>query len=251
MERLPEALNQIKIIQIMKPICQVKTTLTCLCFAAAMASACAQSLKYSSTVPTIGPSDVSNLNAGGDDHGNVNAGDDAATYLAMDRGAIGQTFTTGDNAGGYTLNGVWLKQVAYADTWWDVTHPEVQLTYRLVNPGAKKSSQFVLHTATCKVTGTEPNNFGSCEGAVGTGTGSWVFFSFGKPIHLAPNKAYGFDVATAATEPGFYFETAGNDADVYAGGAAYTTVRGGNTMMTYTGDRVFVVNLTAVVVTDP
>lgn len=233
-----------------KPI-YLKTGLVCLSLGLALGLAQAQSLTYSSTVPAIGASDVSNLKSGSDDHGNVNAGDDAATYLAMDRGAVGQTFTTGNNAGGYTLNGVWLKHVSYADTWWDVTHAGVQLTYRLVDPGAKKSNQFVLNTATCNVTGTETNCLGSGNGAAGTGTGNWVGFSFGTPIHLAPNKTYGFDVATADAASVFFFETAGNDSDVYTGGAAYTTVRGGNTMMTYTGDRVFVVNLTPVIVTDP
>lgn len=226
---------------------KLQLSLACLaCLALVVTSGHAQSLIYSPTQPGFGANDINNLSAGVDDAGNVNAGDDAATYLAHDRGAIGQTFTTGNSAAGYNLSGVWMQHATYSNTWWDVTQSGgVQLVYRLTDPSAAGTAGFVLDSETYNVTGAEANNMGT--GFPGVGSGTWVYFELSGPITLAPNTVYGFDVATGASSPNYFFETAGDNADVYAGGEAYTTVRGGNVMTTFSGgDHVFGVMLTAV-----
>ena len=41
------------------------------------------------------------------------AANDAFTYIAFDRSAMGQTFITGTNGAGYQLKAVWLRHVGY------------------------------------------------------------------------------------------------------------------------------------------
>src|ERR1039457_4547055 len=150
----------------------------------ALSPAYAQSLIFSTVTPTPGANDIYNLTAGANDSDNVSGGNDAATYVAMDRDAAqGQTFTTGNNTGGYTLNGFWLQHALYQTsqgngTWWNVNTAGAQLTFRLLDPTANS----ILDSASYTITGTEPNNFGQAPGANSLGTGTWMYFTFGSPI---------------------------------------------------------------------
>src|SRR5262245_41385243 len=75
---------------------------------------------FSTTAPTLGPNDISNLT------GHVTSGSDANqrksnvggalgndTYLADDQMIQGQTFKTGTNTNGYQLTAITLRQVTY------------------------------------------------------------------------------------------------------------------------------------------
>lgn len=227
----------------------MKIKLLTICGAVALlgVAAQAQTVSFSTTAPTLGASDLYNLTAGANDSDNVNGGADSATYVAMDQNvAQGQTFTTGSDVGGYTLNGFWLQHALYQTfqgngTFWNVNTAGAQLTFRLLDP----VGDTILASSSYTITGTEPNNFGGNVGINNVGTGTWMYFTFGSPITLSANTSYGLDVQAAAS-PNFYFETAGDNTDVYAGGSAYTTTRTGSTPTINTGDHVFDVSLTPV-----
>jgi hypothetical protein len=218
----------------------------------------AQTLTFSTTAPIPGGADQDNLTGAANAGLNVGSGAQGGdTYVALDQNAAqGEEFTTGGNAGGYTLNGFWLQHVLYTSvytstgpgngTFWNVNTPGAQLTYRLTLPIASGTPGFVLDSANYTITGTEPNNFGTGGNGSSLGTGTWMYFTFGTPIILAANTQYGVDLTTA-TSPTLYFETAGNNANPYTGGDAYTTTRGGTAPTIYTGqDRVFDVSLSPV-----
>jgi hypothetical protein len=71
----------------------------------------AATASFSSTAPTLGPTDLGNLTGANVDANNVSSGGDNATYLAHNRPIQGQTFTTGNNPAGYQLTAVTLRQV--------------------------------------------------------------------------------------------------------------------------------------------
>jgi hypothetical protein len=90
-------------------------------------------VSYSARAPEIGPFDVyflgestiDNKNVGGFPEQTYSGDNDYATYIARDRRGLGQTFTTGNNPGGYIMKGFWLKNVSYTKnlsggngTWW-------------------------------------------------------------------------------------------------------------------------------------
>jgi hypothetical protein len=90
-------------------------------------------VSYSVTAPETGPDDVvfleestiDNKNVGGFPEQIYSGDNDYATYIASDRGGLGQTFTTGSNPGGYLMKDFWLKNVSYTKnlsggngTWW-------------------------------------------------------------------------------------------------------------------------------------
>jgi hypothetical protein len=227
----------------------MKIKLLTICGAMALLGVAAQAgtVSFSTTAPTPGASDLYNLTAGANDSDNVSAGNDAATYVPMDRDvAQGQTFTTGGFAGGYILNGFWLQHVLYQvyqgnGTFWNVNTAGAQLTFRLLDP----IGDTALASSSYTITGTEPNNFAGNVGLNNVGTGTWMYFTFDSPITLSANTSYGLDLQTG-TSPNFYFELAGDNTDVYAGGSAYSTTRAGTTPTMDTGDRVFDVSLTPV-----
>ncbi|MCG8584288.1 MAG: hypothetical protein MI757_06210, partial [Pirellulales bacterium] len=73
----------------------------------------AATLSWSASAPTVDGADIANFTGSSTDAGNVQGGDDGATYVAHDRPALGQTFTTGSNALGYDLNAISLQHVLY------------------------------------------------------------------------------------------------------------------------------------------
>ncbi|HUA67873.1 MAG TPA: PEP-CTERM sorting domain-containing protein [Candidatus Saccharimonadales bacterium] len=242
------------------------TTLVCGSLALALASAQAQ-LTYSTTAPTPGADDQYSFNGSANAGVNVGSGYQGAyTYVAFDNGAAaqGQIFTTGANAGGYTLSGFWLQHVLYTSvydgsnhagdanngTWWQTTLAGAVLTFRVSSISGTTLTP--LATQTYTVTGTEPNTLGNNPGANSLGTGNWLDLTFSSPVTLAPNTLYAIDLAETSQfgANAFYFETDGTDGtttSAYTGGSAYTAAGDGTTATIYSGEsRVFDANLTAV-----
>ena len=90
---------------------------------------------FSTTAPTLGVSDISQLTNAADRTNNVGGSvdDQGGNFVYIDNGrpAQGQTFTTGGNANGYALTAVTLKQVAY-DTYALV--PDMTYYIRITSP---------------------------------------------------------------------------------------------------------------------
>jgi fibronectin type 3 domain-containing protein len=178
---------------------------------------------------------------GGSDNGAAN---DASTYVANNQPVQGQTFTTGGNANGYDVTGITVRMTGYANntatgsnlTSWNLnfTNGPIILTVGKIN-GTTQSTVSMQ----CFTTGGTGN---PGSGSSANGTGTFLTFTLPFPVHLDPNTTYGFDfiVGNGCTS---YFEWLGTSADPYAGGAAYT--RSGRTITPLSGDRVFLVDMTA------
>ena len=98
-------------------------------------------VSYNAIAPQIGPFDIyflgestiDNQNVGGFPEQTYSGDNDYATYIAGDRRGLGQTFTTGNNPGGYSMKGFWLKNVSYTEnlsrgngTWWYLGSPNMK-----------------------------------------------------------------------------------------------------------------------------
>ena len=213
----------------------------------------AATLNLTTNAPLPGANDIYNFTGAVHDGANVNDGgsyadgaaNDAFTYVAGDRGDQGQTFTTGSNTNGYLLTAVWLRHAGYTSntdlTWWAM-NSGVTITVRVTDPTLAGTAGFALDTETYTTTGS--------EGWSGThsstnGDENWVQTVLASPVALAPNRTYGFDVASSTT--GAFFEWLGTSNNVYSGGNAYngsTTGQPDNTMNSLVGDRVFLISLT-------
>ena len=213
-------------------------------------------LSFTLTEPVPGADDVSNFTGSATDGTNVSdvdgngGGNDDFTYVAQDRPNQGQTFTTGPNVSGYAVSSIWVKHVGYTanpgTTYSNLQTPST-ITLRMTDPAQAGTEGFALDSETYPTTGAEPN-IPAAFAATANGTGTWFRFTFDTPISLAPNKVYGFDLTTGT--PNTYFELAGTQTDAFAGGTAYRGALDGNAggpddeMITLTGDRVFLVDLT-------
>lgn len=221
-----------------------------LCFALSVS---ATTLTISSTAPIPGPDDISNVSGAAHDGANVGNGtifadgaaNDAFTYIAGDRPAQGQTFTTGNNTNGYTLTSIWLKHAGYTSntdlTWWQMNAGAI-ITVRVTDPALAGTAGCALATETYATTGSE-----GWSGAQNSpnGDGNWVQLTLTTPVALALNKTYGFDVTSSTTAA--FFEWLGTSNNVYTGGNAYngnTIGAPDNSMNSLAGDRVFLVSLT-------
>ena len=211
------------------------------------AAARAASVSFSNAAPPLGPSDISQLTGAAAKPANIGPDDDAV-YIASNRPIQGQTFTTGNNANGYSLTAVTLKQVAY-ETY--VLVPDMTYTVRITGPSGSTLTVLAEETAFVPEDATDCStcNFPTISGGnnPGPGSGRYITFTFAAPIVLGPNSTYGFDVG--GTSSFHYWETDGTtNTSAYAGGAAYSSGSdglGGSTMTERTGDRLFVVALTA------
>lgn len=217
---------------------------------------------------TVVPSDanelpnVTNLAGAVQDRDNIGGdgaadgpGNDGTTYVAYDRAAQGQTFTTGSSLA--MFKGVWIRHVGYSGNNPGGTEPNntyytmpasSQLIVRLTNPAAAGTEGFVLAAETCTITGTEPDVLPAASTNTADGTGTWIYAAFDAPVALSVNTSYGFDVAGSG---GLFFEALGirdgaAGGNPYAAGTAYTSGSGGagnNTMTVQAGDRVFIADL--------
>ena len=222
-------------------------------------------LSFSTAQPVQGTLDIANFSGAGRERNNIlgngstdGGGDDGGTYIAHDRPHQGQTFTTGSSAAGYHVKAVWLKHAGYAAnntviTWWRMANGG-QFTVRITDPSAAASGAFALRAETAVLTGTEagtPNDLAPRAASVNslTGTGVWVKFAFDTPVNLQPNKQYGFDVSSNASQA--FFETLGirdaaSGGNPYAAGSAYNGNTNGfsdSSLNPLAGDRVFMVEL--------
>src|SRR5215468_2951670 len=77
------------------------------------ASASAATVSFTSQQPSPGLNDIANLLGATEEAKNVNEGDNDATYIADDRPAQGQTFTTGTNAAGYEVRAITVREVGF------------------------------------------------------------------------------------------------------------------------------------------
>ena len=204
-----------------------------------------QSISWSTSAPTY---DIGSLTgAGGADSGNVNAGDDPATYIAANREGQGQTFTTGSSAGGYTLGSITMAIDDYNSAssidagWIPYTHETFNLRVGTISGGvftALYSEDFAMSAS-----GQPDNN---------TGAGQYFTMALTTPQALTANTAYAFEVFVYgdAQYGGPYMELNGTSSDVYAGNAI-TVDRTTGAVTANTGDRVFAMSLTAAPVPEP
>jgi hypothetical protein len=220
----------------------------------------AATASFTNNAPPLGPSDISQLANAADRTNNVGGSvdDQGGNFVYLDAGrpAQGQTFTTGGNASGYSLTAVTLRQVTY-DTYALVR----DMTYhvRITKPSGNtltvlaEETVFVAEDASDCTTCNFPTIANG--GGLGAGSGRYITLTFATPVVLNPNTTYGFDVG--AESANHYWETDGtSNTNAYGGGTAYSTGVAannygfglGNTTLTErTGDRVFVVALTAAI----
>ncbi|MBW8781514.1 MAG: alginate lyase family protein [Verrucomicrobia bacterium] len=225
----------------------------------------AATLTFSTSAPTGGAASISNWtgatfdadNVGGSGvnaNGSPNNGsaNDGTTYVAGNRPAQGQTFTTGSNADGYTLNAITVRMPGYTNNTasgsniggYDLN--DTTSTFR-IRVGTLSGTTFIPLTQETAASGGSGNP-GQSSGTA-NGPGTYLTFTFKAPIVLAPNTTYAFDLGTS----GDYFEWLGirdgaTGGNPYTSGIAYTSGVNGvanGTIATQTGDRVFQVDLTA------
>jgi fibronectin type 3 domain-containing protein len=243
------------------PSCLVSASIGA--FLAASMSVNAAILSFSTSAPSAGAASISNWtgatfdadNVGGSGvnaSGTPNNGpaNDATTYVAGDRPAQGQTFTTGSNAGGYTLSAVTVRLPGYTNNvatgsaigGYDLNDTSTILRLRV---GRLSGSTFIPLSQETAAAGGSGN---PGQGGTANGPGTYLTFTLKAPIVLSPNTTYAFDIGTNAR----YFELLGiRDAatggNPYSGGTAYTSGANGvatGTIATQAGERVFQVDLT-------
>ena len=193
--------------------------------------------------PTPDAYDIYQFAYSTNDAGNINAGDDAAAYVAHDRPAQGQTFTTGSEES-YELSSVWVKHVEGYETWSEFDLGDTHLL-RITDPSKSGSADFVIYSETLTVI---TNAAGSMQGMPLTGTGYWIEYRLLNPVTLNGGTQYGFDLTTDSDVYGAFYELAGVNSNVYTGGTAYTsgTVKGygGDALTTsWAGDHTFLIDL--------
>src|SRR4051795_8935817 len=104
-------------------------------------------LSFSTSAPSIGANDVSNLVGTTSGAANVNPEGGTYSYVAHDNVVQGQTFTTGSNPGGYILDSVTLQHVLYSDpdvSYYDTTPANGFFNVRVTKPTSATALSVVL-----------------------------------------------------------------------------------------------------------
>jgi hypothetical protein len=206
----------------------------------------------SATAPVSDASDRFFFASGIGDSGNIGGvvgqnifANDGDTYVAYDRNAQGQTFTTGANPAGYQINAITVQHVqmpvdAANGTYYDVQDNDTfELEVGTISGGVKTplASGFARYTGSA-LAGGSPD----------VGTGNYFTFDLsGENLTLAPNTVCYFMISTETGNS--YFELNGSRTGDFVGG---TAIRGevvatiGGTYVELTGDRVFHVDLATV-----
>lgn len=219
--------------------------------------AAAATVSLSSATPGVGDG-VQNLSFSTSDATNTQVQYNPSDYLAGDNGsALGQTFTTGANVGGYDLSAISVRQVSWGTTYWDYTGGTVTLQIFRIDSnnggGVWGITELALETATV---GGEPDGIGLSSGAPDVNA-QWLTFNLTSALNLAANTMYGFQIISSGTggNDGFFMQIDGTSTNSYAGGYAIGTgkVSGQpNSTLVYDGnngqpsDRAFVASMTAV-----
>ncbi len=226
----------------MFPKPRLAARLTSLLFAVPLIAHAAHT-SYRTEAPEVDGADIAMLDGASADAGNIDRGDDAATFVAGNRPVQGQTFQTGDHPGGYTLSAVTVQHVPYL-TGWDIDGiGDAGTTIRL-RVGKVSGDRFSEVTSeTANLDG--PGNPG--DGDATTGTSRYLTFLLEAPLTLAPGTIYGFDLSRASDGDDFFFELNGTrTADAYPDGRAFSTGQNGTPaerLTPLTGDRVFHLDL--------
>jgi len=180
-------------------------------------------ISVSDTAPTVDGADIAN------DNGAVDAGGDLG-HIWANRPLQGQSFVTGANAGGYTLNAVTMKNL---------------------NNTVTNGPTFNLIVGSLTTTGSPEvlTQIGSTETAVSPNYAplDYITFTFTAPFTLNPNTTYGFLWGSN----GSGFVTVNNaDDTTYGGGTALSSGAGGvadlNDVLLRDLDRVFHVDMAAI-----
>lgn len=192
----------------------------------AAASSHAATVTVLGSAPTVDGADIANLNA---------AGLVSSDLLNGDRGYAGQTFTTGSNPAGYTLNSVSFYQTRSVGT------TGGRFRARLGTLSGSDITTFYTDE-----TADEANSAYTLSG----NGDDWIQYTFTTPQTLAANTTYTLDLGRG--DGGNYIgwgESTGTD---YSGGISYRT--GGtynsgptNPIITDSGvDRIFHLDIAAV-----
>jgi MYXO-CTERM domain-containing protein len=217
----------------------------------------AATVTLGTATPTVGDG-VQNLNFSTDGATNTNVTGVPSDYVAGDNtNALGQTFTTGANTGGYSLSAISVRQVSWGTTYWDYTGGTITLQIFKLNSfdGSVGSiTQLALETA---AVGGEPDGIGYSFGTPGANA-QWLTVNLAAAVTLDPNTIYGFQIMSDGTggNDQFFIETDGTNTNSYAGGFALATGKVGGTTIdsafVWAGnegqpsDRAFVATMTAV-----
>ena len=168
---------------------------------------------------------VENLNFSTNDATNTAVASAASDYLAGDNGvALGQTFTTGANTGGYSLSAIAVRQVSWGTTYWDYTGGTVTLQIFKLN-SVSGGTRFIIPLAQETATvGGEPDGIGLSSGTPGANA-QWLTVTLDTPVTLEANTVYGFQIMADGTggNDQFFIQTDGTNTDSYAGGYALGT----------------------------
>lgn len=203
----------------------------------------AATLSWSLTAPATDGDDISNLSGVTTDANNIGSGNDEQTYVAGGRPEQGQTFTTGSNPDGYLLTSITLQHVKYTTpvTWYDLGPGWGSGNPFTIRVGTVSAGTFATEAKeTAVMTSDFPNGTTN-----GTGTGKYVTLTFDTPVALDPDTTYAFTLDSL--NPFFELNGDGTTDNNYTGGSAFTVPQDSDTgtATTYTGDRVFVAQLTA------
>jgi hypothetical protein len=172
---------------------------------------------------------VQNLNFSTNDATNTAVAFAANDYLAGDnQAALGQTFTTGSNAAGYTLSAISLRQVSWGTTFWDYTGGTITLQVFKLNSwsgGVGSITPLAQETATV---GGEPDGIGISSGTPGANA-QWLTVTLDTPVTLEANVVYGFQIMSdgMGTNDGFFIQVDGTNTNSYADGFALGTGKPG------------------------
>lgn len=218
------------------------------------------SLTYAGSQPAGGAASVANWTGAAFDADNIGgsgvnangtpnngAANDASTYVANNQPVPGQSFLTGSAANGYKLNAITVRMAGYSN---NVASGTNNVSWNLL----ELNGPIIL--TLCEINGTnrtvltmqnfkagDLGNPGSGNSANGPGT--YLTFHLPFTTCLKSNMTYGFEIAIGNGSAN-YFEWLGTrDPDAFATGTAYSRAWWGGPLTPLTGDRVFMVDLTA------
>lgn len=155
-----------------------------------------------------------------------------SSVIWTDRPARGQTFTTGSNVAGYTLDAITVQSSGTTAT---LPHN----TSYAVRVGTVSGTSFA---GVASESASYSGNFSAND---------YVTFTLATPISLSPNSVYGFDVALTGSNRGWSdsaWMLNRNAQTEYADGSAYSSGAngaGGSTISLHNQDRIFHLNMTA------
>jgi hypothetical protein len=175
-------------------------------------------ITISPTTPTVDDADIAMLNSVGQFDPGGNDG-----HIWSNRPVQGQTFTTGSNSSGYTLNSITLQNEENT-----VNNNTATFTARI---GTISGTTFSL------VASETSNN------SISYVPDDYITFVFDTPVQLDPDTVYGFDWATS----GSGFTTWANANSNYLGGEGFSSGSNGtpnDASLQFRGiDRIFHVDL--------